>query len=145
MLKVKRLNDAAILPKRATDFSAGFDLFSTENVIIEPQSTSKIDTGIAIAMNKNQVGLIFARSGLAIKQGLRPANCVGVIDADYRGNVIVALYNDSDIKREINIGDRIAQLVVMNYDSEFEECQELDNTERGVGGFGSTGKWFYYL
>ena len=140
MLKVKRLNDAAILPKRATDFSAGFDLFSTENVIIEPQSTSKIDTGIAIAMNKNQVGLIFARSGLAIKQGLRPANCVGVIDADYRGNVIVALYNDSDIKREINIGDRIAQLVVMNYDSEFEECQELDNTERGVGGFGSTGK-----
>ena len=140
MLKVKRLNDAAILPKRATDFSAGFDLFSTENVIIEPHSTSKIDTGIAIAMNKNQVGLIFARSGLAIKQGLRPANCVGVIDADYRGNVIVALYNDSDIKREINIGDRIAQLVVMNYDSEFEECQELDNTERGVGGFGSTGK-----
>ena len=140
MLKVKRLNDTAILPKRATDFSAGFDLFSTENVIIEPHSTSKIDTGIAIAMNKNQVGLIFARSGLAIKQGLRPANCVGVIDADYRGNVIVALYNDSDIKREINIGDRIAQLVVMNYDSEFEECQELDNTERGVGGFGSTGK-----
>lgn len=140
MLKVKRLNDAAILPKRATDFSAGFDLFSTENVIIEPHSTSKIDTGIAIAMNKNQVGLIFARSGLAIKQGLRPANCVGVIDADYRGNVIVALYNDSDIKREINIGDRIAQLIVMNYDSEFEECQELDNTERGKGGFGSTGK-----
>lgn len=140
MLKVKRLNDTAILPKRATDFSAGFDLFSTENITIEPHSTSKIDTGIAIAVDKNQVGLIFARSGLAIKQGLRPSNCVGVIDADYRGNVIVALYNDSDIKREINIGDRIAQLIVMNYDSELEECQELDDTERGVGGFGSTGK-----
>lgn len=140
MLKVKRLNDTAILPKRATDFSAGFDLFSTENVTVEPHSTSKIDTGIAIAVDKNQVGLIFARSGLAIKQGLRPSNCVGVIDADYRGNVIVALYNDSNIEREINIGDRIAQLIVMNYDSELEECQELDDTERGEGGFGSTGK-----
>ena len=101
----------------------------------------KIGTGLSIAVPEGYFGAIFARSGLAAKEGLRPANCVGVADSDYRGEYIVALHNDSAISRVVTPGERIAQLVVMPYLSvEFEEVDSLDETERGAGGFGSTGK-----
>lgn len=101
----------------------------------------KVNTGIAVEIPKGYFGAVFARSGLATKQGLRPANCVGVIDADYRGDVMVALYNDSTEPREVQVGDRIAQLVIIPYISpDLEVVSELSDTNRGDGGFGSTGK-----
>jgi dUTP pyrophosphatase len=100
-----------------------------------------IPTGIAVSIPCGYAGFIYARSGLASKQGLRPANCVGVVDPDYRGEIMVALHNDSDAVRAIQTGDRIAQLVIAPYmNAEFIEIGELDSTDRGTGGFGSTGK-----
>ena len=102
--------------------------------------TEKINTGICVEIPNGYFGAIFARSGLATKRGLRPANCVGVIDSDYRGEVIVALHNDTEKSESIHVGDRIAQLVILPYlPVEFEEVDELSNTDRGEGGFGSTG------
>ena len=112
-----------------------------ETVTLQPNETRMISIGIAAELPVGYAGLIFARSGLATKQSLRPANCVGVCDSDYRGEYIIALHNDSDETRSVAHGERIAQLVVMPYLAvEFEECEDLPETERGAGGFGSTGK-----
>lgn len=112
-----------------------------ESITIEPHETEKIGTGLAIEIPDGYFGAIFARSGLASKQGLRPANCVGVCDSDYRGEYIVAVHNDSNYPRVINPGERIAQLVVMPYLAvTFDEVADLSDTDRGDGGFGSTGK-----
>ena len=145
-MKIKRLNPNAKLPTQATPGSAGYDLYACigkgegDFLVIQPGETVLIPTGIAIQMHPNLVGLIYARSGLAIKRGLRPANCVGVIDWDYRGEYIVALHNDGTDPEWIYHGDRIAQLVFTTYFSEeWDEVSELDETQRGAGGFGSTG------
>lgn len=141
-LQVKKLNDLAKIPTRGSDQAAGYDLYAATDydIWIEPHTTIKIDTGIAVALPNGTFGAIFARSGLATKQGLRPANCVGVIDSDYRGPVIVALHNDTDERQMISSGSRIAQLVVIPYMiSPIQEVDELNETERGSGGFGSTG------
>ena len=142
-IKVKKLSETAQLPTRGSKYAAGYDLHANieEPVMIEPGKTVKIGTGLAFEIPDGYFGAIFARSGLATKQGLRPANCVGVCDSDYRGEYIVAIHNDDYTCHWINPGDRIAQLVVMPYlNVEFEEVDELDDTERGAGGFGSTGK-----
>lgn len=142
-IQIKKLNDNATIPTRGSDRAAGYDLYAClENeVVIGAGETVKIGTGLSIAVPEGYFGAIFARSGLAAKEGLRPANCVGVADSDYRGEYIVALHNDSAVSRTVTPGERIAQLVVMPYLSvEFEEVDSLDETERGAGGFGSTGK-----
>lgn len=143
-IKIKKLKETAVLPTRGSAAAAGYDLYAcldTDSVTIKPNSNVKIGTGLSIAVPDGYFGAIFARSGLAAKENLRPANCVGVADSDYRGEYIVALHNDSDTERVVKNGDRIAQLVVMPFLSvEFTEVDELDETQRGAGGFGSTGK-----
>lgn len=141
-IDIKILNDLAHIPTVGSKNAAGADLYAAtdcETVIREGQ-TVKIDTGISIAIPEGYFGAIFARSGLATKQGLRPANAVGVIDSDYRGPVIVALHNDTDTPQIIPAQSRIAQLVILPCQTfEFNEVDNLDDTERGSGGFGSTG------
>ena len=141
-INIKKIKETAKVPTRGSEYAAGYDLYSAENkTVIFPHSTTKIGTGIAAEIPEGYFGAIFARSGLASKQGLRPANCVGVVDADYRGEIIVALHNDTDIKQEIAAGERIAQLVIMPFlPVEFTEVENLSETVRGEGGFGSTGK-----
>lgn len=142
-IKIKKLRDTATIPTRGSEQAAGYDLYADvqEPVVIKPHQTEKVGTGLAFEIPEGYFGAIFARSGLAAKQSLRPANCVGVCDSDYRGEYIVALHNDSEEERVIQPKDRIAQLVVMPYLAvEFDEVEELDETERGAGGFGSTGK-----
>ena len=135
-----KLSENAHEPTRGSMYSAGLDLYASEPAMIHPGETVKIHTGIAVELPAETFGGIFARSGLATKQGLRPANCVGVIDADYRGEIIVALHNDSDEERQIQAGDRIAQLVVMPFIAAImNEVDGLSETKRGAGGFGSTG------
>lgn len=141
-LKVKFLNDLAKIPTRGSEYAAGLDLYAATDydIWIEPHQTVKIDTGLAIALPAGTFGAIFARSGIATKQGLRPANCVGVVDADYRGPVIVALHNDSDDRQMVPAQSRIAQLVVLPYvNTDIILTSELDDTVRGSDGFGSTG------
>ena len=141
-VKIKKINKKAITPTNGSPYSAGYDLYACieKPIKIKPHTVGKIGTGLAIQPPENTFGAIFARSGLATKNGLRPSNCVGVCDYDYTGEYIVALYNDSDTTQTINAGDRIAQLVFLPYVScEFTEVNELDITERGSGGFGSTG------
>lgn len=141
-ISIKKLNDLAKTPTFGTAFSAGADLYAATEYDIEvlPGATVKIDTGLSMAIPDGYFGAIFARSGLATKQGLRPANCVGVIDSDYRGPIVVAIHNDTDIEQIIPAGTRIAQLVIMECPKvSFNEVDELDDTERGEGGFGSTG------
>ena len=143
-IKIKKTKDGATIPTRGSTAAAGYDLYACLDkyaILIHPHHTIKIGTGLAIAIPEGYFGAIFARSGLATKESLRPANCVGVVDSDYRGECIVALHNDSDENRVVRDGDRIAQLVVMPFlPVEFEEVETLDETERGDGGFGSTGK-----
>ena len=142
-VKVMKLKPDATLPTRGSTSAAGYDLYAcpeTETVVIESGKTVKVGTGLAFEIPEGYFGAIFARSGLAVK-GLRPANCVGVADSDYRGEYIVALHNDSNADMVVSKGDRIAQLVVMPYlPVEFSEVEDLEKTERGAGGFGSTGK-----
>ena len=142
-MRIKRLNEKAIMPTRGSKYAAGYDLYAVldeEKLTIWPHETVMIDTGWAMEIPEGYFGAIFARSGLASKQGLRPANCVGVIDSDYRGPVKVALHNDSDEHQIIYQGTRIAQLVIIPYNKvDFTEVEELDETDRGSGGFGSTG------
>ena len=138
-----KLNSLAQAPTRGSLYAAGYDLSAaiSANATIPPHTTVKIGTGLAIELPDNTFGAVYARSGIASREGLRPANCTGVIDSDYRGEVIVALHNDSDTTRIVEPGERIAQLVVQPYVSvEFEEVETLNNTDRGSGGFGSTGK-----
>ncbi len=142
-INVKLLTETAQLPTRGSEYAAGYDLYADipQAIKIGPHMTAKIATGLAMEIPEGYFGAIFARSGLATKESLRPANCVGVIDADYRGPVMVALHNDSETEREITPGERIAQLVVMPFlPVTFHPVQELGDTERGAGGFGSTGK-----
>ena len=139
---VKILDDNAKLPTYGSAEAAGADLYAatTEDVWIPPHETVKIGTGIAVELPKGSFGGIFARSGLATKQGLRPANCVGVVDSDYRGEVIVALHNDTDERQCVAPGSRIAQFIIFpTFKSDFTEVLELSDTDRGEGGFGSTG------
>ncbi len=141
-VRFKKLSENAVVPSYGTAYSAGADLYSAmeEDVIIAPETTKFIKTGIAIEIPEGLVGLIYARSGMACKKGLAPANKVGVIDSDYRGEIMVALYNHSDSAVTVAKGDRIAQLVLTPYiKADFEEADELDDTVRGDGGFGSTG------
>lgn len=143
-IRIKKLRDGARLPHRGSEFAAGYDLYAAPEsgapVTIAPHTTAMIGTGLAVAIPAGWFGGVFARSGLAAKQGLRPANCVGVIDADYRGECTVALHNDTDEPRIVAPGDRIAQLVVLPFlAAEFEETDTLTETARGAGGFGSTG------
>ena len=140
-MKIKLLSNKAKIPTRGSEEAAGWDLYAATDAIIPPHSTVKVSTDIAIEIPNGQFGAVFARSGLATKQGLRPANCVGVIDSDYRGPVIVALHNDTDQVKEIFSGDRIAQLVFIQYSSwDWEVVDELSDTNRGDGGFGHSGK-----
>lgn len=142
-VKFVKLKDNAHTPTQGSDLAAGYDLYACieDDVMIPSFSTVKIGTGIAIQPPKGYFGAIFARSGLATKQCLRPANCVGVCDEDYTGEYIVALHNDSYVARCIKNGERIAQLVFLPYlNVEFEEADVLDETSRGSDGFGSTGK-----
>lgn len=140
-IKVKKLNEKAILPTRGSDYAAGYDLYALEGAVIKTHETVKIGTGLAFELPNETFAAIFARSGLATKQGLRPANCVGICDSDYRGEYIVALHNDTDEDKTINAGERIAQMVLMPYiPMVFEEVEELKESARGTGSFGSTGK-----
>ena len=140
-VKIKVLNEDAIIPTRGSEKAAGYDLYSTKDETIMPHETVKIGTGLAIQPPEGYFGAIFARSGLATKFGVRPGNCTGVADEDYTGEYIVALHNDSCDTVAIEKGDRIAQLVFLPYlNVEFTEVEELDSTSRGDGSFGSTGK-----
>lgn len=142
LINYKKLNEAAKEPTHGSEYAAGYDLYACidKDVVIRPHTTEKIGTGLAIELPEGTFGAIFARSGIATKQGLRPANCVGVCDSDYRGEYIVAIYNDSETHQVITPGERIAQLVVMPFiPIVFNEVEELSETERNDGGFGSTG------
>lgn len=142
-IKIKQLKDNAILPSCGSDFSAGWDLYAAidEPICISPHTTVKIGTGFAFELPLYTFGAIFPRSGLATKQGLRPANCVGVCDSDYRGEYIVAVHNDSESNQWVEPGARIAQLIVLPYvPIKFKQVNELTETKRGADGFGSTGK-----
>ena len=141
-LKVKKLRDDAVIPTRGSALAAGYDLYAclSESVTIDPGRTVPVGTGLAMELPEGWFAAIFARSGLAMKKGLRPANCVGVCDADYRGEYIVPLYNDSGEPRTVEHGERIAQMVLLPCRTlEFELADELEDTARGEGGFGSTG------
>ena len=140
-IKVKKLTDTAKLPTQGSEYAAGWDLYSDGEYEIAPGETVKIKTGLAFELPEGSFAGIFARSGLATKNGLRPANCVGVCDSDYRGEYIVALHNDSNELQVIPHGTRVAQLILLPYlpIKGFEIVEELNDTERGVGGFGSTG------
>lgn len=143
IVRYQKINEYAKEPTRGSAAAAGYDLYAAtaEPTVIEPHCTVKVSTGLAIELPERTFGAIFARSGLATKQGLRPANCVGVVDSDYRGPVIAAIHNDTNETQIIEPQERIAQLVVLPYlPIELVEVTELTETERGSGGFGSTGK-----
>lgn len=141
-IKIKLLTDTAKAPTAGSSGAAGRDLYADikRKIAIRPGGLKLIPTGVAMEIPQGCFGAIYPRSGLAIKKGLRLANCTAVIDEDYRGEIVVALMNDSDETQVIMPGMRIAQIVIQRYESvEFEEVDELSNTERGEGGLGSTG------
>lgn len=141
-VKIKRLRPNASLPVYGSAGAAGADLRACleESLSIRPGETVLVPTGLALAIPEGTAGFVYARSGLALKQDLAPANKVGVIDSDYRGEVMVAIHNHGEETRVIEAGERIAQLVIAPViHAEFEESDALDETERGAGGFGSTG------
>lgn len=138
--KLIKLRDNAHIPTKGSDKAAGYDLYASDGTYIMPGQTKLIPTGLAIQPPEGYCAKIYARSGLAAKKGLRPANCVGICDEDYTGEYMVALHNDSEEMQIIEDGERIAQLLFERYYSvEFEEVEKLDETKRGSGGFGSTG------
>ena len=148
-VNIKKVDEWAHIPTKNSEFAAGYDLFACPEThdgkpvaSILPGHMAKIRTGVAMSIPRGYFGAIYARSGIATKKGLRPANCVGVIDSDYRGEIIVALYNDSEKTQIVAPGDRVAQLIISPYavDAELVEVKELDDTVRGAGGFGSTGE-----
>lgn len=144
-IRVKKLDERAVVPQRATEGSAGADLFACidEPVLINPGEIKIIKTGIAIEIpDKNYAAFVYARSGLGIKHGICLANGVGVIDSDYRGEICVGLCNISQKPYAVEMGERVAQMVIMPVDgAEYEEVSDINSTERGQGGFGSTGKF----
>ena len=157
-VKIVRITPDVVMPTKAHDTDAGFDLYAycpdasfyswesgcqsnVKGVKVRPNETYKFHTGIKMAIPDGYWGGIYARSGLATKCGLRPANCVGVIDSSYRGEIIVAIHNDSNETQLVHNGDRIAQLVIQKVEpTVFEEVSELDETSRGESGFGGSGK-----
>ncbi len=142
-IAVKKLDERAVLPTYGSDYAAGADLYALldEEVVIAPAETKLIRTGLAMEIPEGYAGLIYARSGLATKKGLAPANKVGVVDADYRGEVMIALHNHSAVAQTVAPKERIAQLVVAPFlKATYDEVDELSTTARGAGGFGSTGK-----
>ena len=143
-IKVKKLNEFAKLPTRGSSDAAGYDLYAATNQILDiaPHSTIKVGTGLSFELPEGTFAAIYARSGIATKRGLRPANCVGVIDSDYRGPVIVALHNDTEELQFIEPGERIAQMILLPYiEMKFNEVNELSDTSRGDSGFGASGKF----
>lgn len=145
IINFKKLDDKAKNPVRGSEFAAGYDLYAASedgfDIIIPPHETMMVHTYLSMSIPKGYFGGIFARSGLAAKRKLRPGNCVGIVDADYRGEVMIALHNDGDGFMAIKPGERIAQLVILPFmEAEFNEVDELEQTVRGDGGFGSTGE-----
>lgn len=140
-LKIKKLSENAVIPSYGSASAAGADLYSAEaEIVIKPGETKLVHTGLAMEIPEGYVGLIYARSGIATKRGLAPANKVGVIDSDYRGEIMVSIYNHSSETQTIAAGERVAQIVITPYLTvNFVESEELDDTLRGSGGFGSTG------
>ena len=142
-VKIKKLRDNAVVPTYGSEFAAGADLYACldEAVTIEAGETKLIPTGVALSIPAGFAGLIYARSGLASKRGLAPANKVGVVDADYRGEVMVALHNHGKVAQVVEAGERVAQMVIAPFvTANFILSDELDDTVRGEGGFGSTGR-----
>ena len=142
-VKLIKLDEKAIIPTYGTEFSAGADLYALPagEISVAPGETVMIHTGIALQIPDGYVGLVYARSGIATKRGLAPANKVGVIDSDYRGEIMVSIHNHSNIVQTIENGERVAQLVIAPYlKANFVESDALDDTKRSTGGFGSTGK-----
>ncbi len=142
-VRIKKLDDRAIIPTYGTEYSAGADLYALLDgeVEIAPHETLFVHTGISVEIPEGYCGLVFARSSMGAKRGLAPANKVGVIDADYRGEIMVTLHNHSEKTATVAPGERIAQLAIVPFlKAEFEESKDLSDTTRGAGGFGSTGK-----
>ena len=144
-VQIKKLNERAKLPTTGSQYAAGYDLYACldgdKELIIPPHATAMLPTGLSFALPEGTFGAVVARSGLASKQGLRPANCLGVIDSDYRGECFVALHNDSNEERTVRHGDRVAQLIIQPYiAADIRVVDDLSDTERGGDGFGSTGK-----
>ena len=142
-IAVKKLDENAVLPTYGSEFSAGADLYALcdEELIFAPSETKLVRTGLAMEIPVGYAGLIYARSGLASKRGLAPANKVGVVDSDYRGEIMVALHNHSGVEQRVAPRERIAQLVIAPFlKGEFFEAETLSDTARGEGGFGSTGR-----
>ena len=142
IVNIKKLNEKAVIPAYGSEYAAGADLYACldSELTVPPHETVVIPTGIALELPVGYAGLIYARSGLATKKGLAPANKVGVVDCDYRGEVKVALHNHSAIPQTVGVGERVAQLVITPYvTAVFNETDELSQTVRGAGGFGSTG------
>ena len=142
LINIKKLNESAYIPTYGSNYSAGADLYANtqDDIIVKPNETAFINTGIALEIPIGLVGLVFARSGLGCKHGLAPSNKVGVIDSDYRGEIIVALHNHSKEEKVIHPNDRIAQIAFLPYvKGNFNLVDNLDETLRGEGGFGSTG------
>ena len=137
----KKLCPEAKVPTYGTEYSAGADLYNLDTpIVIEPHATALVHTGIAMEIPEGYCGLVFARSGLATKRGLAPANKVGVIDADYRGEIMIPLHNHTDVTATVDAGERVAQIALVPFlKAEFDECDELSDTVRGLSGFGSTG------
>lgn len=141
-IQLKKLTNTAKLPMRGSEQAAGYDVYAdiSEPITIAPGETVKVPTGLAVAIPDGYFGGLYARSGLATKQGIRPANCVGIVDSDYRGELIFALHNDSNRTQTIQAYERVGQLVIQPFLSvTFDEVEELSDTARGEGGFGSTG------
>ena len=139
----KKLDPRATIPTYGSDLAAGADLRAVLDapITIKPNESVLIHTGIAVAIPAGYVGLVYARSGIACKRGLAPSNKVGVIDADYRGEIMVSLHNHGTTEQTIDPDERIAQMVIAPFiHCEYEETDNLDDTERGTGGFGSTGR-----
>lgn len=143
-VNVKKLNDLAKLPTRGSEYAAGYDLYAATsyNIEIKPHTTVKIGTGLSFELPQGTFAAIFPRSGIATKRGLRPANCVGVCDSDYRGEYIVALHNDTNEVQIIEPQERIAQMILLPFvGMSFNEVNELSDTVRGAGGFGDSGRF----
>ncbi|MCR4672462.1 MAG: dUTP diphosphatase [Lachnospiraceae bacterium] len=142
-IRIKKLTDTAKIPTRGSEYAAGYDLYADlqEPVTIMPGKSVGIPTGISMEIPHGYFGAIYARSGIAVREGIRLSNCTAVIDEDYRGEFRIFLYNDSENPRAILPGERIAQLIIQKYETaEFIETDELGGTARGTGGFGSTGR-----
>lgn len=140
----KKLNNLAKTPTRGSEWAAGYDLYAAidQAIDIAPHSTVKVGTGLSFALPHGTFAALVARSGIATKRGLRPANCVGICDSDYRGEYMVAVHNDSDEMQSVEPGERIAQMVVLpSFQIDFIEVKDLSDTERGAGGFGGSGRF----